>query len=122
MVVVRAVQRRPRHEDAPVRLEQQPLCLIERSRQQVAARKAHLAGRYKNKNNAAAMTASTARAISRSQGVRIGLARRGIHVAFGVGKFPIGRVFIASSYPAFRERAPRITGFPVFSQNVQAAP
>jgi hypothetical protein len=57
------------------------------------------------------MAAATARAISKSRGVRIGLPRRGIHGAFGVGTFTIGRVFIVSSYPAFRQRTPRIAGF-----------
>jgi hypothetical protein len=69
---------------------------------------------YKNKNNAAARTAATAKAMSRSRGVRIGLPRRFIHVAFGVRTFTIGRVFIVSSYRAFRQRTPRITGFAGF--------
>jgi hypothetical protein len=68
-------------------------------------------GRYKDKNTAA-RAAATARATSKSRGVRIGRPRRGTQAAFGAGTFTIGRVFIvSSSYPAFRRRAPRITGF-----------
>jgi hypothetical protein len=72
-------------------------------------------GRYKNKNSAAAKRAATARAVSKSQGVRIGLPRRGIHVAFGVGMLTIGRVFIVISYPVFRRPTPSIIGFAGFS-------
>jgi hypothetical protein len=57
------------------------------------------------------MTAITATATSKSTGVRIGRPRRGVHVAFGVGKVRIGRLFLVPSYPTFRRRTTRITGF-----------
>jgi hypothetical protein len=70
-------------------------------------------GVYKNKNKTGAMTAATTSAISRSRGVRIGLLRRGVHVAFGVGKFRIGRIIIFS-YFVFRQWTPKIAGLAGF--------
>jgi hypothetical protein len=60
------------------------------------------------------MTAIAPRATSRSRAVRICPPRCGIHVAFGIGKLKMGRVFIVSSYPAFREPTTGITRFASF--------
>jgi hypothetical protein len=79
--------------------------------------------RYRKENSAAAKTAMAANAMSKSGSVRMGLPWCGIHVAFGVGKFKTGRVFIVpllsywyfvngrrgfpNSQAVFAERCPR---------------